>query len=324
MSSGKILVTGATGFVGRALVHAAVANGTPLRAAVRNAARAARRFADSRVAFDSIAVGDVRASTDWSAALEGCEVVVHLANLAHATASAAELQEVNVDGTLALAQQACRLGVRRMVFLSSVKALGEASDGRPLRVEDPAAPVDAYGRAKLAAEKALRELASRSALEVTILRPPLVYGAGVRANFLALLRAVARGLPLPLASIRNRRSLVHVGNLSDAILACATAPQAAGRTYHVTDGEPVSTPALARAIGGALGRPARLLPCPPALLEFLAAAVGRGETVKRLTRSLELDDSALRDDLGWQPRITLEAGLRETALWFESMRAGGG
>lgn len=324
MTAGKILVTGATGFVGRALISTATARGIPLRAAVRTVARAATGLAGIEEGIESIAVGNVHAATDWSAALEGCEIVVHLANLAHARASPEELQKVNVDATLALAEQAHRRGLRRLVFVSSIKALGEASAGRALRVEDTARPVDAYGRAKFAAESALRQLASRSGFEVTILRPPLVYGAGVRANFLALLRAVARGMPLPLASIDNRRSLVHVGNLSDALLACAVAPQAAGRTYHVTDGEPVSTPALVRAIGAALGRPARLVPCPPALLEFLGAAVGRGETVKRLTRSLELDDSALRHELGWRPRIAFEEGLRETARWFESPRTAGG
>lgn len=222
--------------------------------------------------------------------MQGCDAVVHLANIAHARADRATLWKVNVDGTLETAKRAADAGARRFVYLSSVKARD---------------PDDLYGEAKLAAEQSLRDL--RTKMEVVMLRPPLVYGPRVRANFLALMHAIARGWPLPLASIENRRSLVYVGNLCNAIGACVESPAAGAKTFYVADGTPLSTPELCRAIGRALGRPARLFPFPPALLP--------GE---RLTGSLEVDDSALRAELGWRPRFTLEEGLRATADWYRS------
>jgi nucleoside-diphosphate-sugar epimerase len=223
-------------------------------------------------------------------AFAGCDAVVHLANIAHARVDEALLRSVNVEGTARVAALAAAHGVRRFVYLSSAKAID---------------PRDAYGRAKRAAEDALLEV---KPLEKTILRPPLVYGPRVKANFLALMRAIDRGWPLPLASIRNRRSLVYVGNLCDAIRACLEAPKAPGNTYAVSDGEPLSTPELCRALGAALGRPARLLPFPPALLP-----------VARLTGSLVVDDAALRGDTGWKPPFTPAEGLRATADWYRGL-----
>jgi UDP-glucose 4-epimerase len=189
-----------------------------------------------------------------------------------------------------------------MLLMSSVKVLGEETPGPAFDDASPPAPQDAYGRAKAAAEAALRAVPG---LSLTVLRPPLVYGPGVKANFLALMRAVARGWPLPLASIENRRSLVYAGNLADAAVRCLESPLAAGKTYGVTDGTPLSTPALCRALGAALGRPARLFPCPSALLEFAPPA-------KKLTRSLVLDDSAIRRELGWAPPYGFAEALRLT------------
>jgi len=226
-------------------------------------------------------------------AIEGSDAVVHLANIAHTSASAADLQRVNVDGTRQQAERAAAAGVRKFVYLSSVKA---------------AAPDDAYGRAKLAAEQALAHI---SGLDVVVLRPPLVYGPGVKANFLALMRAVSRGWLLPFASIENRRSLLYVGNLCDAIVHCLEIPRAAGRTYFLSDGRAVSTPELCRALGNALGRSARLVPFPPPWLELLG-----GDRARRLTRSLEIDDGAIRQELGWRPPYTFEEGLRMTAEWY--------
>ena len=214
---------------------------------------------------------------------EGCDAVVHLANIAHARVHRDELWKVNVDGTVATAEAAARAGVRRFIYLSSAKA---------------AAPDDDYGRAKLAAEQAISKHGA------VILRPPLVYGPRVRANFLALMRAIARGWPLPLASIENRRSLVFVGNLCDAIIACLESPAAGGKTLGVADGAAISTPALCRAIGVALGRPARLFPFPTALLPS-----------ERLTGSLVVDDAELRA-LGWRPPFSMGEGLRLTAAWY--------
>jgi nucleoside-diphosphate-sugar epimerase len=222
----------------------------------------------------------------------GCDAAVHLANIAHARADERLLRKVNVEGTARAAALAAEAGARRFVYLSSVKA------------RDPG---DRYGEAKLAAERALQQL--KSPMEVVILRPPLVYGPRVRANFLALMRAIARGWPLPLASIENRRSLVYVGNLCDAIAACLEAPAAAGKTFYVADGEAISTPRLCSAIGRALGRPARLFRFPPALLPF-----------EKLTGSLEVDDSAIRGELGWSPPFSLEEGLRLTAAWYREAK----
>lgn len=307
-ASGRILITGATGFVGHALVREARSRGLPVRAALRR--RASAQDADQ------VVVGDIQGETDWSRALEDCGAVIHLANLAHVPADERELARVNVAGTLRLARQAWEHGVRRMIYVSSIKTLGEETHGHPLEEGDPPAPCDAYGRVKLAAEQGLREFSTQTGLEITIVRPPLVYGPGVKGNFAALLQAVARGWPLPLASIDNRRSVLYVGNLADALLACLGKPAAVGRIYHVVDGAGVSTPALVLALATALGRPARMVPFPAWLLERLAASLGRGAMARRLTRSLEVSDAAIRSELGWRPPIIFEAGLRLTADWF--------
>lgn len=191
-----------------------------------------------------------------------------------------------------------------MLFMSSVKVLGEETPGAPFDESSAPAPQDAYGRAKAEAESALHAIPG---LALTVLRPPLVYGRGVKANFLALARAVARGWPLPLASIANRRSLLYAGNLADAAARCLESPAAVGRTYLLSDGAPLSTPALCRALGAALGRPARLFPFPPMLLP-----------ARKLTRSLEVDDSAFRRQLDWQPPYRFEEGLRLTAEWLQT------
>ena len=286
----RVVVTGASGFIGQALVPALRARGHEV------------------VALERTATGDLAGSTAWPAHLAGAHAVVHLAALAHSRhADEARLGAVNVDAALALGRAAAVAGVR-MLQMSSVKALGEETPQRPFGDSSPPAPQDAYGRAKAAAETALRAVPG---LSLTVLRPPLVYGPGVKANFLALLRAVARGWPLPLAGIENRRSLVYAGNLVDAVVRCLESPLAAGKTYGVTDGAPLSTPALCRALGAALGRPARLFPLPPALLEIAPAA-------RKLTRSLVIDDSAIRRELGWAPPHTFEEGLRRTAEWFRT------
>ncbi|MEK6245344.1 MAG: NAD-dependent epimerase/dehydratase family protein [Pseudomonadota bacterium] len=286
----RVVVTGASGFVGQAVVPALRARGHQV------------------VALDRATVGDLAGFTGWAAHLAGSDAVVHLAALAHSRPmDEAHLRAVNVDATLALGRAAAAAGVK-MLQMSSVKVLGEETPQRPFDDSSPPAPQDAYGRAKAAAEAALGAVPG---LALTLLRPPLVYGAGVKANFLALLRAVARGWPLPLASIENRRSFVYAGNLADAVVRCLESPLAAGKTYGVTDGPPSSTPALCHALGAALGRPARLFPLPLALLEIAPPA-------RKLTRSLVIDDSAIRRELGWTPPYTLEEGLRLTVGWFQT------
>jgi nucleoside-diphosphate-sugar epimerase len=269
----KVAVTGASGFIGTALCSA-------LREANHQPSPLDLRTVPERAAF------------------QGVDAIVHLAAVAHRRATPDELQRVNVELAVQVGKAAATANCR-MIFMSSVKVHGEESI-TPLDEAAPISPKDAYGESKALAEKALRSI---PALRLTVLRPPLVYGPGVKANFLALMTAIARGIPLPLASVANRRSLVYVRNLADVILRCLAKQDS--KTYLVSDGSPLSTPQLCRAIGSALGRPARLLPFPPALLP-----------IKSLTRSLEVDDSAIRRELGWRPRFSLEEGLRATAAWY--------
>lgn len=288
--SRRVAVTGSSGFVGRHVVAALKAAGHEV------------------VELGRAQVGDVANVKDWPALLAGANAVVHLAALAHARGvDEARLRAVNVEATLALGAAAAAAGTH-MLFMSSIKALGEETPGRPFDESSTSAPQDAYGRAKADAEAALRAIPG---LVLTILRPPLVYGPGVRANFLALLRAVARGWPLPLASIDNRRSLVFAGNVAGAVVRCLEHPAAVGHAFCISDGPPVSTPALCRSLGDALGTPARLFPFPPALLEIAPPA-------RRLTRSLVVDDAAIRRDLDWEPPFTRAEGLRRTAEWLLS------
>ena len=311
------LITGATGFVGNILVNTLRAQGR----AVRRALRRPQKYA---LPGDTI-VSDIGPDTDWSAALTGVDCVVHLAARVHmlqeTTADAlAAYRRINVDGTRRLARQAAAAGIRRFVFLSSIKVNGEATAGRAFAEIDEPAPEDAYGVSKREAEDVLRDISTHSGMEVVILRPPLVYGPGVKGNFLRLLRVIDHGLPLPLASVNNRRSLVHVANLVDAIVTCMDAPAATGQTFLVSDGEELSTPDLIRRLAAGMGRTARLLPCPVKLLEWSAGVCGQSAALSRLTGSLVINTSKLRQSLGWRPRIQLDQGLIDTARWYHQAK----
>jgi nucleoside-diphosphate-sugar epimerase len=309
----SIIVTGATGFVGQALVAA-------LQVQHRDVRRVLRQPAPGNHSKDII-IGDINPDTGWQAALQDIHCVVHLAARTHLfdehhTDALAAYRQINVEATRNLARQAATAGVRRFVFLSSIKVNGEATHTRPFTRDDMPQPLDAYGISKREAEDTLRRIGADTGMEIVILRPPLVYGPGVKGNFLRLLQAVARGTPLPLDSINNRRSLVFVSNLVDAIIACIDAPAAAGKIFLVSDGEEVSTPALIRKLAAALGAPPRLLPCPPALLHFGAALLGKRAAAMRLTGSLAVDSTHLRQDLSWWPRYSLDQGLNATAQWY--------
>jgi UDP-glucose 4-epimerase len=302
----RILVTGANGFVGSRLCTHLVTQGHAVQPAVRGA----------RGMADEVAVGTLDAATDWAVALDGCDAVVHLAarvHVMHDTAAdpLALYRATNTDATLSLARQAARAGVRRFVFVSSIKVNGEGRDA-PYRETDPPAPQDAYAISKWEAEQGLWRIARETGLEVVVLRPPLVYGPGVKANFRRLLDTVARGWPLPLGAIENRRSLLYLGNFVDAIRVCVEHPAAAGQTFLIDDGQPVSTPELVRAVARAMGRPARLLPVPAGMLEFAGALLGKRAAVARLTGSLWLDSSLIRARLGWTPPYSMAAGMAAT------------
>lgn len=316
------LVTGATGFVGSELLPALRKQGWRVRAAVRSSS------ADRLLGIETSIIGDLAERPDLGGALEGVDAVIHLAGRAHVMNDRShdpetEFRRANVVATRHLAEQAAACGVRRFVFLSSVKAQGEATQGGPMAETDEPRPLDAYGRSKLEAEHELRAVERDAGLEVAILRPPLVYGPGVKANFLRLIGAIGRGIPLPLGAVDNRRSLVGVWNLCDLILRCATDPSAAGETFLVSDGEDLSTPELIRTLAEAMERPARLVPVPPSLLLAAGRLLSKAETVERLVGSLQVDSSKAARLLDWTPPVSAREGLARTARWYLESRGFG-
>ncbi len=307
MRQRHILVTGAAGFIGTAL-------GARLRAEQACVTGLSRLPAPH-----CTAVGTMDTTGDWSDWLRGVDTVVHLAGRAHVMRETASdplqaYRRVNVDLTLHLARQAVAHGVRRFVFLSSIKVNGEATrPGRPFRAGDAPAPVGPYAVSRREAEDALLALAARTSLEVVAIRSPLVYGPGVRANFRALMNALARGVPLPLGAIDNRRTLVGLDNLVDLIVAAIRQPQAANRILFAGDGEDLSTRALVRRLAGAMQVRARLVPVPVPLLRLAGRLGGRDEAVRRLCDSLQVDLSDTCRVLGWTPPVSVDEGLRRTA-----------
>jgi UDP-glucose 4-epimerase len=312
-----ILITGATGFVGSALAKKLADSGNvDVRAAVR-------RTGDGLPSeINRTQVGDLLPDTDWSKSLSGVRVVIHLAGRVHVMRESAldplaEFRRVNVDGTLNLARQAASAGVRRFIFISSIKVNGEATaSGSPFQATSKPAPRDPYGISKFEAELALRDVASHTGMEVVIIRPPLVYGPGVKANFESMMRWLQRGIPLPLGLIDNRRSLVALDNLVDLIRICIDHPSAANQTFLVSDGEDLSTPQLLRRMGHALGKPARLIPMPSVLLKIGAALAGKPDIAERLCGSLQVDISKTRELLAWTPPVSVNEGLRKAAERF--------
>ena len=308
-----ILVTGATGFVGGALISRLVGD-----RACNGVVAAVRRKVESRhEGMQQVQVGDLLPTTDWSTALNGVEAVVHCAARVHvmqndATDPLQAYREVNVNGALNLARQAAQAGVRRFVFVSSIKVNGESTQpGQPFTADDVPSPLDHYGVSKLEAEQGLRDIEMQMGIEVVIVRPPLVYGPGVKANFAAMMRWVARGMPLPLGAIHNARSIVALGNLVDLLVTCLKHPAAAGQTFLVSDGEDVSTSELLRRTTHAMGKRAFLLPVPVFVLESGAALLGKRAVALRLCGSLQVDIEKTRRLLGWTPPLTLTEGLKK-------------
>ncbi|MFH5255742.1 UDP-glucose 4-epimerase family protein [Burkholderia semiarida] len=313
-----LVVTGANGFVGRAVCRRALDAGHAVTALVRRpggCVDGVREWVHGGADFDGLA-------EEWPGDLTA-DCVIHLAARVHVMRDEspdpdAAFDATNVTGTLRLAEAALKHGVRRIVYASSIKAVGESDGGAPLSESVRPNPQDAYGRSKLRAEQQLARFGASAGIDVVVVRPPLVYGPSVRANFLRMMDAVARGMPLPLGSVSSRRSIVYVDNLADAMLQCATNPHAAGECFHVADDDAPSVTGLLRLVGDALGKPARLLPVPAALLRALGKVTGRSAAIDRLTGSLQLDTGRIKRVLGWQPPYTTRQGLEATAAWYRS------
>ena len=313
-----IAITGANGFVGKVLSQQLVLRGHGVTGIVRRAAstvQGVQEWVYPGSDFKGL-------ENHWPSSLQ-VDALIHLAARVHMMGETSGnlldlYRSANVEGTMRLAQAAHRAGVRRFVFVSSIKAVGERSHGRAIRESDDPAPTDPYGVSKLEAERALLEFGAQSGLEVVVVRPPLVYGPGVRANFLRLMGAIARGLPLPLGAIGAQRSLVFVENLADAIACCAVDPRAAGQTFHVTDGDDLSVAQLVRTLAAYLDAPARLLPLPGSWLRLVGKITGRTAEVDRLIGELRLDCSHIREALDWRPPYTVDEGLKTTAAWYRA------
>jgi nucleoside-diphosphate-sugar epimerase len=305
-----ILVTGSTGFVGSALLKRLLKDGLEVRAIARSSLSAELKDVQHHK------ICDITASTDWNAALNRVCVVVHCAARVHVMNDDAmdplqAYRDVNVHGTLNLARQAAQVGVKRFVFVSSIKVNGEATQPcQPFTADQAPAPLDPYGVSKLEAEQGLREIEAQTGMEVVIVRPPLVYGPGVKANFASMMRWVARGIPLPLGAIHNARSMVALDNLVDLLMTCLKHPGAAGQTFLVSDGEDVSTTNLLFRAAQAMEKKIFLLPVPVFWLMAAATLLGKRDVAQRLCGSLQVDMSKTRRLLGWVPPLTLDQGLK--------------
>jgi nucleoside-diphosphate-sugar epimerase len=311
----RLLVTGATGFVGRSLCAEAIRRNFRVRGAVRSACKLP-------AGVETEVVGLIDGHTDWSVALAGVEVVIHLAARVHvmkdtAVDALAEFRRINVEGTLNLARQAVEAGVQRFIFISSIKVNGEGTVlGQLYTAEDQPAPVDPYGISKREAEDALRQLASETSMDVVIIRPPLIYGPGVKANFKSMMYWLDKGIPLPLGAIDNQRSLVALDNLIDLIVTCIRHPAAANQTFLAGDGEDLSTTELLRRMAAALGKKAWLVPVPSFLLVWGARLVGKQAIAQRLCGSLQIDISKACELLGWKPPVSMDEALRKAAQYY--------
>ncbi len=317
MDSIRILVTGANGFIGRALLHRLVAlPDLSVRAAVRDPA------SDLSAKVDSISVGNISDTTDWRPAVSDIDVVIHTAGRAHVMREThsdplLEFRRVNVQGTLSLARQASEAGVRRMLFLSSIKVNGERTlEGSPFRSGDPPTPLDPYGQSKLEAELGLSALARETGLSTVILRLPLVYGPGVKGNFNRLMQFVKSGIPLPFGMIHNQRSMINVENLTDLVLRCVLAKVVDGRTLLASDARDLSTSELISLIASAMGKTPRLFPAPLPLLRVVGSLLGMRAEIDRLCSSLQLDITETRRLLNWKPAVSVEQGIQQTVQAF--------
>ncbi|MDY6823774.1 MAG: SDR family oxidoreductase [Thermodesulfobacteriota bacterium] len=318
MDRGQILVSGANGFIGRRTIkHLLEKSGAVIKVMPgRTQGDVLER--DRRI--DVLAPREINEETFWEDSLTGVDVVLHLAARAHVLNepkgdSLAAFRKVNVEGSLHLGRQAAQRGIKRFVFISSIGVNGN-ENSKPFKIDDPPHPQEPYAISKLEAEQGLRQISEETGMELVIIRPPLVYGPGAPGNFGRLARLVKTGIPLPFGLVRNRRSLVALDNLVDLIITCVEHPAAAGQTFLVSDGEDLSTPELIRKLASAMGRPARLLPVPPAFLRLGGRMLGKGPEVARLLNSLQVDIRHTCKTLDWRPSISVDEGLKETAEWY--------
>lgn len=308
----KILVTGASGFIGKPLIRALKQQGNDVVGVGRQLA--------STNADDFLVIKDFSLKDAFLPTIGEFEVVIHLAARVHVMDDAVdnpldEYRKINVEGTLNLARQAATAGVKRFIFLSSIKVNGEHTEiGQPFTESDIPNPIDDYGISKLEAEQGLLLIAEQTDMEVVIIRPPLVYGKGVKANFASMIRMVNRSIPIPLGAIHNNRSFVYIENLVSLILKCIVHPKAVNQVFLVSDGHDLSTTELLRRTASALGVKSRLVPIPQILIEFFAAIIGKKEVAQRLCGNLQVDITKARTLLDWTPPMTVEAGLRAAAL----------
>jgi nucleoside-diphosphate-sugar epimerase len=309
--SASLMVSGASGFIGREFCAELIRRKYSVKTIVRDESKI------KDLSYLNFKVADIGSETNWIAALQDIDVVVHLAARVHVMNDKAldpleSFRKVNTAGTFNLARQAAAAGVKRFVFVSTIKVNGEVTmPGRPFRADDVPVPLDPYAVSKLEAEQSLRELEAQTGMEVVVVRPPLVYGPGVKANFAAVMRWLARGFPLPLGAIHNARSMVALDNLVDLLVICLNHPAAAGQTFLVSDGEDVSTTELMRRIANAMGKKALLLPVPASVLELGATMMGKRDVAQRLCGSLQVDFEKTRRMLGWNPPLTLDQGLKK-------------
>jgi nucleoside-diphosphate-sugar epimerase len=314
MINQEVLVTGATGFVGQAVCQHLLKSGFAVR-------RALRKRQGSQAQENSQIVGEINGNTDWSQALVKIDSIVHLAARVHtlndsSTDPLREFRKVNVEGTVNLARQATQANIRRFIFISSIKVNGEKTEGKCFTECDDPVPRDPYGISKFEAEQELRRIAAKTGLEIVILRPPLMYGPMVKANFYQLMNAIYRGWPLPLGGLNNQRSLLYVDTLADAIKTCLTHPNASGNIFLVSDEQAISTPDLVLKLAHFLRRPPHLLNVPISWIKLGGKCVRKSALIDRLTSSLVIDSNKIRRDLNWSPPCGIDLGIQKTTEWF--------
>ncbi|MBF0343507.1 MAG: SDR family oxidoreductase [Nitrospirae bacterium] len=313
----KVLVTGVNGFIGQYLSRILCEKGYSVKGTVRSH----RRILSVLNTIDISIVDDIGTKTDWHKILIDIDVIVHLAARVHIMKEISnnplmEYRQVNTLGTKHLAMQASNAGVKRMIYISTIKVNGERTNNKPFTEKDQPIPEDFYAISKLDAEKYLCNIAEKTNLEVVILRPPLVYGAGVKGNFYNLLKLIKKGIPLPLSNINNIRSLIYIENLIDAIITCIQHPSATNKIFLVSDYENLSTSEIIKLLSMAFNKSNRLFHVPAKLLYIAGIITGQSNTIKRLTDSLSIDSSKIRNELGWIPPFTVNQGFKDTVEWF--------